>query len=143
MAGQAAGDAPGQSGEVIGIDWGVKETAATTCDAHDLPHAEHGKTAAVKPARHQRMVDRRRTPKNRPDTAGYKKARRAAAKVSKKIARRRQDTGLVHPAHTTMDRAHCGAGAKHRLPLSERTYTRTACVRRPAGRRGTRARLPA
>ncbi|MEU5210360.1 transposase [Streptomyces sp. NPDC020742] len=34
---------------------------------------------------------------------------------------------LVHPAHTTMDCAHCGARAKHALPLSERTYTCTAC----------------
>ncbi|MDK1476866.1 transposase [Streptomyces sp. 549] len=173
-----------ETGAVIGVDWGVKETATTTSDAHDLPHAEHGKTAAQRLARYQRMMARRRTPKNRPDTAGYRKARKAAAKVSKKIARQRQDTGrkwaktvvrdfdqlavedfrprflakstmarkaadaaisatkkalvemgrkhgrtvhLVHPAHTTMDCAHCGARAKHALPLSERTYTCTAC----------------
>ncbi|MGA5199826.1 RNA-guided endonuclease InsQ/TnpB family protein, partial [Streptomyces exfoliatus] len=172
------------TGAVIGIDWGVRETATTTSDAHDLPHAEHGKTAAECLARYQRMMARRRTPKNRPDTAGYRKARKAAAKVSKKIARQRQDTGrkwaknvvrdhdalavedfkpkflakttmarkaadaaisatktalvemarkhgrtvhLVHPAHTTMDCAYCGARAKHALPLSERTYTCTAC----------------
>ncbi len=34
---------------------------------------------------------------------------------------------LVHPAHTTMDCAHCGARAKHRLPLSERIHSCTAC----------------
>ncbi|MFJ9457814.1 RNA-guided endonuclease InsQ/TnpB family protein [Kitasatospora sp. NPDC101447] len=34
---------------------------------------------------------------------------------------------LVHPAHTTMDCAHCGARAKHALPLGTRTYTCTAC----------------
>ncbi|WP_435842868.1 RNA-guided endonuclease InsQ/TnpB family protein [Streptomyces lavendulae] len=79
------------AGAVIGIDWGVKETATTTSDAHDLPHAEHGKTAAQRLARYQRMMARRRTPKNRPDTSG------------------------------------CGARAKHALPLSERTYTCTAC----------------
>ncbi|WP_371617799.1 RNA-guided endonuclease InsQ/TnpB family protein [Streptomyces sp. NBC_00454] len=173
-----------ETGAAIGVDWGVKETATTTSDAHDLPHAGHGMTGAAKLAHYQRMMARRRTPKNRPDTAGYRKARRAAAKVSKKIARQRQDTGrkwakklvrdfdhlavedfkakflakstmarkaadaaiaatktaltemarkhgktvhLVHPAHTTMDCAHCGARAKHRLPLSERTYTCTAC----------------
>jgi putative transposase len=33
---------------------------------------------------------------------------------------------LVNPAHTTMDCGSCGARAKHRLPLSERTYTCTA-----------------
>ncbi|GFH36870.1 hypothetical protein SCWH03_31030 [Streptomyces pacificus] len=173
-----------ETGAVIGIDWGVKETAATTSDAHDLPHARHGRTAARKLAHYQRMMARRRTPKNRPGTKGYKKARRAAAKVSKKITRQRTDTGrtwaksvvrdfdalavedfrpkllakstmarkaadaaigatktalvemarkhgrtvhLVNPAHTTTDCAHCGARAKHRIPLSERTYTCTAC----------------
>jgi putative transposase len=39
----------------------------------------------------------------------------------------RRDLRLVHPAHTTMDCGHCGARAKHALPLSERTYTCTAC----------------
>ena len=34
---------------------------------------------------------------------------------------------LVHPAHTTMDCAQCGARAKHALPLGERTYNCTAC----------------
>ncbi|MFJ3235751.1 RNA-guided endonuclease InsQ/TnpB family protein [Streptomyces sp. NPDC086787] len=173
-----------QTGAVIGIDWGVKETATTTSDAHDLRHAQHGKTAATRPARYQQQMARRATPKNRPDTHGYRRARKAAAKVSKKIARQRQDTGrkwakrvvrdfdqlavedfrprflakstmahkaadaaigatktallemarkhgrtvhLVHPAHTTMDCAHCGARTKHALPLSERTYTCTTC----------------
>ncbi|MFG2293994.1 RNA-guided endonuclease InsQ/TnpB family protein [Streptomyces sp. NPDC048603] len=180
----APSEAPAETGRAIGIDWGVKEVATTTSDTHDLPHAQHGKTAAAKLVRHQRMMARRRTPKNRPDTAGYLKARKAAAKVSKKLARQRQDTGrkwakaivrdfdviavedfrpkfpakstmarkaadaaigatkaalvemarkhgrtlyLVHPAHTTMDCAQCGARAKHALPLSMRTYTCTAC----------------
>ncbi|WP_268959893.1 RNA-guided endonuclease InsQ/TnpB family protein [Nonomuraea montanisoli] len=39
----------------------------------------------------------------------------------------RRDLRLVHPAHTTMDCARCGARAKHALPLSERTYTCTTC----------------
>ncbi|MEU8793017.1 transposase [Streptomyces sp. NPDC048643] len=172
------------TGRVIGIDWGVRETATTTSGAHDLPHAQHGKSAAAKLAGYQKMMARRRTPKSRPDSAGYRTARRAAAKVAKKAARRRQDTGrkwaksvvrdfdhlavedfrpkflakstmarkaadaaiaatktaltemgrkhgrivhLVNPAHTTMDCAQCGARAKHALPLSERTYTCTAC----------------
>ncbi|MBV6701225.1 transposase [Kitasatospora aureofaciens] len=34
---------------------------------------------------------------------------------------------LVHPAHTTMDCAHCHARAKHALPLGMRVYTCTAC----------------
>ncbi|MFD3452395.1 RNA-guided endonuclease InsQ/TnpB family protein [Streptomyces sp. NPDC058691] len=172
------------TGAVIGIDWGVAETATTTSDLHDLPHAQHGRTAAARLARYQKMMARRRTPRNKPDTGGYRKARKAAAKVSRKIARQRQDTArkwakrvvtdhdaiavedfrpkflakstmarkaadaaigatkaaliemgrkhgrdvrLVHPAHTTMDCAACGARTKHALPLSERTYTCTAC----------------
>jgi putative transposase len=38
-----------------------------------------------------------------------------------------RDIRLVHPAYTTMDCAHCGARAKHALPLGERTYTCTVC----------------
>lgn len=35
------------TGAVIGIDWGVRETATTTSDTHDLPHLEHGQAALV------------------------------------------------------------------------------------------------
>ncbi|MCJ0873451.1 transposase [Streptomyces sp. AP-93] len=173
-----------ETGAVIGIDWGVKETATTTSDDHDLPHAEHGKTAAVRLARYQRMMARRKPPKGKPGSKGYQRAKKLAAKLHKKVARQRQDTGrkwgkrvvrdhdalavedfrpkflakssmarkaadaaisatkvalvemgrkhgravhLVHPAHTTMDCAQCGARTKHALPLSERTYTCTVC----------------
>ncbi|MEU6009981.1 transposase [Streptomyces sp. NPDC047453] len=172
------------TGAVLGVDWGVKETATTTSDAHDLPHAEHGKRAAQRLARYQRMMARRRPAKGQAASKGYRKAQRQAAQVSKKVARQRQDTArkwakrvvrdhdaiavedfrpkflakttmarkaadatigatkmaliemgrkhgrdvrLVNPAHTTMDCASCGARTKHALPLSERTYTCTAC----------------
>ncbi|WNI32200.1 transposase [Streptomyces sp. ITFR-6] len=172
------------TGTVIGIDWGVKETATTTSDAHDLPHAQHGRTAAAKLARHQKQMARRKPARGKAASKGYRTASRAAAKVHKKVARQRQDTGrkwakkvvrdfdqlavedfkpkflakstmarkaadaavsatrtaltemarkhgrivhLVHPAHTTMDCAQCGARTKHALPLSERTYACTAC----------------
>lgn len=75
----------------LGIDWGVAETATTTDDDYDLPHAEHGKTAAAKLARYQRMMARRRTPKNQPTTRGYRAAKRLAAKTSAAIANRRND----------------------------------------------------
>src|SRR6266550_2522056 len=173
-----------ETGRVIGIDWGVKETATTTSDAHDLPHARHGRKAAAKLARYQRMMARRKPPRGQTGSKGYRRAKRQAAKLHKKVARQRQDTGrkwakkvvrdhdalavedfkpkflakttmarkaadaaigatktaltemgrkhvrivhLVHPAHTTMDCAKCGARAKHALPLGERTYTCTAC----------------
>lgn len=173
-----------ETGRVIGVDWGVKEVATTTSDDHDLPHPQHGRTAAARLARYQKMMARRRPPKGQAASKGYRKAARRAAKLHKKVARQRTDTArkwakavvrdhdviavedfkprflvkstmarkaadaaigatktaliemarkhgrdlrLVHPAHTTMDCAQCGARAKHALPLSERTYTCTAC----------------
>lgn len=172
------------TGRAIGVDWGVNEIATTTSDNHDLPHPNHGKKAAEKLARYQRMMARRKPKRGQAASKGYWKARRQVAKVHKKVARQRQDTArkwakkvvrdhdviavedfrprflakstmarkaadaaiaaakadliamarkhgrtlhLVNPAHTTMDCAQCGARAKHALPLSERTYTCTAC----------------
>ncbi|MGI5143956.1 RNA-guided endonuclease InsQ/TnpB family protein [Streptomyces sp. CA-106110] len=173
-----------QTGHVLGVDWGVKETATTTDDAYDLPHAEHGKRSAQRLAKYQRMMARRRRPKGQRASTGYRKAQAQAAKLHRKIARQREDTGrkwaksvmrdhdgvavedfrpkflakttmarkaadaaiaatkralvemgrkhardvrLVHPAHTTMDCATCGARTKHALPLSMRTYACTVC----------------
>ncbi|MFI6858730.1 RNA-guided endonuclease InsQ/TnpB family protein [Streptomyces sp. NPDC050421] len=181
---EAAAEPLPETGRAIGIDWGVKETATTTSDAHDLPHPQHGKSAAAKLARHQKQMARRKPARGKAASKGYRTASRAAAKVHKKVARQRQDTGrkwaktvvrdfdqlavedfrpkflakstmarkaadaaigatrtaltemarkhgrivhLVHPAHTTMDCAQCGARTKHALPLSERTYACTAC----------------
>ncbi|AUY53015.1 RNA-guided endonuclease TnpB family protein [Streptomyces sp. CB01881] len=172
------------TGRVIGIDWGVKETATTTSDAHDLPHPEHGRNAAAALAKYQRRMARRRPPKGKSASKGYRRAQRQAAKLHCKVADQRQDTArkwakavvrdhdaiavedfkpkflakttmarkaadaaigvtkraliemgrkhgrdvrLVHPAHTTMDCAHCMTRAKHALPLGMRTYTCTAC----------------
>ncbi|MFD5015797.1 RNA-guided endonuclease InsQ/TnpB family protein [Streptomyces chartreusis] len=180
----AATEALPETGRVIGIDWGVKETATTTSDDHDLPHPQHGRTAAQKLARYQRMMARRRPAKGQAASKGYREAKRQTAKLHRKVAAQRQDTArkwakkvvrehdalavedfrpkflakttmarkaadaaigatkkalvemarkhgravhLVHPAHTTMDCATCGARTKHALPLSERTYTCTAC----------------
>jgi putative transposase len=173
-----------ETGQVIGIDWGVKETATTTSDDHDLPHAQDGKNAAQRLARYQRVMARRKPKRGQAGSKGYREAKRRTAKLHKKVARQRQDTArkwakrvvrdhdalavedfrpkflakstmarkaadaaigatktalvemarkhgrtvhLVHPAHTTMDCAQCGARTKHALPLSERTYTCTAC----------------
>jgi putative transposase len=172
------------TGAVIGIDWGVQETATTTSDTHDLPHAQHGKKAQAKLGRYDRMMARRRPKQGQAASKGYREAKKLRAKAHKKVARQRQDTGrkwakkvvrdhdhlavedfrpkflaqttmakkaadaaigaskraliemsrkhgrivhLIHPAYTTMDCAHCGARAKHALPLGERTYTCSAC----------------
>ncbi|GHE54075.1 transposase [Streptomyces spiralis] len=172
------------TGRVLGVDWGVKETATTTSDAHDLPHPEYGRKAKERLCRYDRMMARRKPKKGQPASKGYREAKKWRAKTYQKIARQRQDTArkwakkvvrdhdviavedfrprflartsmarkaadaaigatkqaliemgrkhardvrLVHPAHTTMDCARCGARTKHVLPLSERTYTCTAC----------------
>ncbi|MGW5547771.1 RNA-guided endonuclease InsQ/TnpB family protein, partial [Streptomyces sp. NPDC003998] len=82
-----------ETGRVLGVDWGVKETATTTDDAYDLPHGEHGRRAAQRLARYQRMMARRRRPKGQPASAGYRQAQAQAAKLHKKVARQREDTG--------------------------------------------------
>lgn len=173
-----------ETGRVLGVDWGVKQTATTTSDPHDLPHAQHGRKAQPRLTRYDRMMARRRPKKGQAASKGYRQAKKWRAKLHAKIARQRQDTGrkwakkvvtdhdaiavedfrpkflarssmarkaadaaigatkraliemgrkhgrdirLVHPAYTTMDCAWCGARTKHALPLSERTYTCTAC----------------
>jgi len=86
-------DTPAPDSEsAIGIDWGVKTTATTTDPAYDLPHPEHGKRAAGQLARRQRTMARRKPAPGKPGSKGYKAARLAAAKISKKVARQRQDT---------------------------------------------------
>uniref|UniRef100_UPI000AC78B0F RNA-guided endonuclease InsQ/TnpB family protein n=1 Tax=Allosalinactinospora lopnorensis TaxID=1352348 RepID=UPI000AC78B0F len=77
----------------IGIDWGVEETAPTTSEAHDLPHAQHGRNAARRLARYQRMVAQRKPTCGQPGSKGYHQAKRQTAKLRKKVARQRRDTG--------------------------------------------------
>ena len=76
----------------IGIDWGVKEIATTTDPAYDLPHPQHARNAAKTLAKYQRRMARRKPEHGKPGSVGYRKAKRDAAKVAKKVARQRQDT---------------------------------------------------
>jgi putative transposase len=78
--------------EAIGIDWGVKDIAVTTSDAHDLPHPGFGKKAAAKLAHYQRQMARRKPKPGQKPSVGYKRARRKAARVQAKVAAQRQDT---------------------------------------------------
>ncbi|MFI1159371.1 RNA-guided endonuclease InsQ/TnpB family protein, partial [Streptomyces sioyaensis] len=82
-----------ETGAVIGIDWGVRETATTTSDAHDLPHAQYGRKAQAKLTRYDRMMARRRPKKGQADSKGYRQAKHLRAKLHKKVARQREDTG--------------------------------------------------
>lgn len=64
-------------------------------------------------------------------TMAKKAADGAAATAKAELAWQARKAGrelrLVNPAHTTMDCAACGARAKHRLPLDQRTYTCLTC----------------
>jgi putative transposase len=82
-----------ETGHVLGVDWGVRETATTTSDAHDLPHAGHGSKARAKLSRYDRMMARRRPKKGRLGSKGYREAKRLRAKAYKKVARQREDSG--------------------------------------------------
>jgi len=80
------------TGRVLGIDWGVREVATTTSDAHDLPHPQHGTKARAKLARYDRMMARRKPKKGQAASKGYRQAKQRRAKTYAKIARQRQDT---------------------------------------------------
>ncbi|GAA2612117.1 RNA-guided endonuclease TnpB family protein [Streptomyces roseoviolaceus] len=82
-----------ETGQALGVDWGVKETATTTSDAHDLPHPGHGRKAQKKLARYDRMMARGRPKKGQPASKGYREAKKLRAKAHKKVARQREDTG--------------------------------------------------
>lgn len=98
-------ESPAPQAQVIGIDWGVIETATTTNDAYDFPHAQHGKKAAQRLTRYQRMMNRRRTPKGRVNTKGYETARRLAAKAHKRVLRQRQDDARKWARRVARDHA--------------------------------------
>ena len=66
--------------------------ATTTDPEYDLPHPEHGRRAAKELARRQRIMARRKPARGQRASNGYLGAKRVAAKLSKKVARQRQDT---------------------------------------------------
>lgn len=86
----------------VGVDWGVKEIATTACvnlvdgtldesTRFDLVHAEHGRAAAEGLAATQRQMARRKRHKSKPPTSGYTRAAKKAAKLHKRVARKRKD----------------------------------------------------
>jgi putative transposase len=81
---------------------------------------------------HDRIAVEDFRPKFLAKTTMAKKAADAAISATKRALiemgrKHGRDVRLVHPAHTTMECAECGARTKHALPLSERTYTCTRC----------------
>ena len=83
--------APPACEQSIGSDWGVRVVATTTDPEFDLPHPEYGKRAAKELARRQRAMARRKPAGGERGSKGYLSAKRAVAKVSKKVARQRRD----------------------------------------------------
>ncbi|QEU90725.1 RNA-guided endonuclease InsQ/TnpB family protein [Streptomyces kanamyceticus] len=81
-----------ETGRVLGIDWGVRETATTTSDDHDLPHPGHGCKVQAKVSRYDRMMARRKPAKDQAASKGYREAKRLRARAYKQVARQRQDT---------------------------------------------------
>jgi putative transposase len=77
--------------QAIGIDWGVRAIATTTDPEYDLLHSEYGKRASTGLARRQRAMARRKPARGEPASHGYLEAKRAVAKLHKKVARQRQD----------------------------------------------------
>ncbi|MBW6438787.1 transposase [Actinoplanes hulinensis] len=71
----------------IGVDRGVKTTAATTSPGFDLPHLGHHRRCAAELAKAQRRMARRRRRGSQPQSKGYLAAKRQAARISKKAAR--------------------------------------------------------
>jgi putative transposase len=145
-------------GRAIGVDWGVKEIATTTSDDHDLPHPEHGKKAAARLARYQRMVARRRPEKGKAASKGYRQRQDDARKWAKKVVRdfdqiAVEDFKPKFLAKTTMARKAADAaisatkrelvamGRKHcrDVRLVHPAYTTTDCA--PCGAR-TKHALP-
>lgn len=92
-----------ETGCVIGIDWGVKETATTTSARHDLPHPAHGRRAEEKLSRYDRMMARRKPKKGQASSKGFRDAKRLCVKLHKKIARQRQDTGRKWAKRVVLD----------------------------------------
>lgn len=81
---------------------------------------------------HDRLAVEDFKPKFLANSSMARKAADAAIGATKRqlvwaAAKHGRDVRLVDPRYTTMDCGKCGARAKHRLPLSERTYTCCAC----------------
>lgn len=82
------GAAPPADG-AVGIDWGVKRAATATDNRYDYDSPQYAKAASASLRRYQRMMARRKPKSGQKASNGYKRARRAAAKAHKKVARQR------------------------------------------------------
>ena len=79
----------------IGVDWGVATTSTTTDSEFDLSYLGHRKRCAAELAKAQRKMARRHSGKRGPQSKGYQRARREAARLHKKAARQTQHDSRV------------------------------------------------
>jgi putative transposase len=86
-----------ESGGGIGVDWGVGTTATTTTTdvSFDLPYLGHRSRCAAELAKAQRKMARRHNGKRGPQSHGYHRARRDAAKLHKKAVRQTRHDSRV------------------------------------------------
>ncbi|MHA6622733.1 RNA-guided endonuclease InsQ/TnpB family protein [Pseudonocardia sp. DLS-67] len=91
------------AGGAIGIDWGVSTTATTTDPAYDLPHHGYRRRCAAELARAQRKMSRRRRERGQAPSAGYRRARRRAAKLAKKALRQNSHTARLWARRVVAD----------------------------------------
>jgi putative transposase len=92
-----------EAGGAIGIDWGVSTTATTTDPAYDLPYQGYRRRCAAELARAQRKMSRRRRTRGQAPSAGYRRARRQAAKLHKKTARQNSHTSRTWARRVVAD----------------------------------------
>lgn len=110
----------------VGVDWGVKDIATTTSDAHDLRHPEYGSKSAVKLSRFQRMMARRKPARGQTGSRGYRAAKRQMAKAHKKVARQRRDTARKWAKRLVTDFDHIAAEDFKPKFLAKTTMARKA-----------------
>ncbi len=77
---------------MVGIDWGVSTIATASQPEFDFQAPEYAKAAAVKLAKYQRRMARRKPTPGKTGSNGYKSAKKQTAKLHKKVARQRQHT---------------------------------------------------
>jgi putative transposase len=77
--------------KAIGIDWGVSKLATTTDASFDLEHPQHGSRAALKLAKYQRSMARRKPQPGKRASRGYQTAKKFMAKAAKRVKRQRED----------------------------------------------------
>ncbi len=76
----------------VGIDWGVATIATASQPEYDFHAPQYAKTAAMKLAKYQRRMARRKPTPGQSGSNGYTSAKKQTAKLHKKVARQRQHT---------------------------------------------------